>query len=159
MDCPTCGRPNADGKDFCDCGEYLRWDPTGVLAIPAQAAGVAAPASPPPHRRRTLRRAADPAPAEPVLLVLRAPGGAPGDGPPAVTINVATAGLLQGFVRNQTKRVDSYALRVNGLPEAWVEISPASVNLLPYGSSVTRTSRTSSSPSRRRAPELARRPP
>ena len=38
-------------------------------------------------------------------------------------------------MRNQTKRVDSYALRVNGLPEAWVEISPPSVDLLPYGAS------------------------
>ena len=52
-DCPTCGRTNADGKDFCDCGEYLRWDPTGVFAIPAQAAGVAAPATPAPRCRRT----------------------------------------------------------------------------------------------------------
>ena len=136
MDCPTCGRPNADGKDFCDCGEYLRWDPTGVFAIPAQAAGVAAPATPaaslPAHATSA---PPTPVPTEPVLLVLRAPGAAPGDGPPTVTLAVATSGLLQGFVRNQTKRVDSYALRVNGLPEAWVEISPPSVDLLPYGSS------------------------
>ena len=136
MDCPTCGRPNADGKDFCDCGEYLRWDPTGVFAIPAQAAGVTAPAAPTASPRPHATSAPPtPVPTEPVLLVLRAPGAAPGDGPPTVTLTVATAGLLQGVVRNQTKRVDSYALRVNGLPEAWVEISPPSVDLLPYGSS------------------------
>ena len=67
--------------------------------------------------------------------MLRAPGAAPGDGPPTIPLAVATSGLLQGFVRNQTKRVDSYALRVNGLPEAWVEISPPAVDLLPYGAS------------------------
>jgi len=112
-----------DGKDFCDCGEYLRWDPTGVFAIPA---GVTATA--PAHATSA---PPTPIPAEPVLLVLRAPGG----GAPTVPLAVATSGLLQGFVRNQTKRVDSYTLRVSGLPEAWVEISPASVHLLPLGAS------------------------
>ncbi len=132
MDCPTCGAPNADGKDFCDCGEYLRWDPTGVFAVPVQSAGVAAA---PPAPAHATSAPPTPIPTEPVLLVLRAPGGAPGDGPPAVALAVATSGLLQGFVRNQTKRVDSYALRVNGIPEAWVEISPPAVDLLPYGAS------------------------
>ncbi len=118
MDCPTCGRTNADGNDFCDCGEYLRWDPTGVFAIPA---GVTATA--PAHATSA---PPTPIPTEPVLLVLRDPTEA---------LAVATSGLLQGFVRNQTKRGDSYTLRVDGLPQAWVEISPASVDLLPLGSS------------------------
>ena len=136
MDCPTCGRPNADGKDFCDCGEYLRWDPTGVFAIPAQAAGVAAPATPAPSRRRTPRaRHRRPSRRSRCCSSCAPPARAPGDGPPTSALAVATSGLLQGFVRNQTKRVDSYALRVNGLPEAWVEISPPSVDLLPYGAS------------------------
>ena len=26
--CPSCGRENADSRDFCECGEYLRWEPT-----------------------------------------------------------------------------------------------------------------------------------
>jgi hypothetical protein len=136
-DCPTCGRTNADGKDFCDCGEYLRWDPTGVFAVPAQAAGVAAPATPaaPALPAHATSAPPTPIPAEPVLLVLRAPGTAPGDGPPTIPLAVGTSGLLQGFVRNQTKRVDSYSLRVNGLPEQWVEISPPAVDLLPYGAS------------------------
>ncbi len=136
MDCPTCGRPNAHGKDFCDCGEYLRWDPTDVFAIPAQTARVAAPATPaaaPPAPATSAPPT--PIPTDPVLLVLRAPGAAPGDGPPTVALAVATSGQLNGFVRNQTKKVDSYALRVNGLPEAWVEISPPSVDLLPFGAS------------------------
>ena len=116
MDCPTCGRPNADGKDFCDCGEYLRWDPTGVFAIPVaggrRRGARHARRSPPAHATSA---PPTPIPTEPVLLVLRAPGAPPGDGPPTIPLAVATSGLLQGFVRNQTKRVDSYALRVDGL--------------------------------------------
>src|SRR6478609_5390419 len=27
--CPSCGRPDTSGRDFCArCGEYLRWDAT-----------------------------------------------------------------------------------------------------------------------------------
>jgi beta-lactam-binding protein with PASTA domain len=26
--CPSCSRENADDVDFCQCGEYLRWEPT-----------------------------------------------------------------------------------------------------------------------------------
>src|SRR4051794_27557000 len=29
--CSSCGRENPDDRDFCGCGEYLRWDPTGVV--------------------------------------------------------------------------------------------------------------------------------
>ena len=37
--CQSCGRENADERDFCECGEYLRWEPTNF--VPA----VSAPAS------------------------------------------------------------------------------------------------------------------
>ena len=59
MDCPTCGRTNADGKDFCDCGEYLRWEPTGVFAIPRALPSrrpPRPPPTPPPRHRRQSRR-------------------------------------------------------------------------------------------------------
>src|SRR5262245_13232344 len=29
--CSSCGRENPDDRDFCECGEYLRWDPTGIV--------------------------------------------------------------------------------------------------------------------------------
>ena len=29
--CASCGRENPDDRDFCECGEYLRWEPTGVV--------------------------------------------------------------------------------------------------------------------------------
>src|SRR5829696_6286814 len=32
--CQSCGKENADDQDFCTCGEYLRWEPTGY-AMPA----------------------------------------------------------------------------------------------------------------------------
>jgi hypothetical protein len=134
MDCPTCGRPNAAGKDFCECGEYLRWDPTGVFAVPVQAAGATAtPAAPAPVHQTGAPPT--PVPTEPVVLTLRRPGAPPGEGPPQLQLAVSTPGMLQGVVRNQTGRVDSYELRIAGLPPSWVEITPPSVDLLPYGSS------------------------
>ena len=39
--CQSCGRENPDDRDFCECGEYLRWEPTNY--VPA----VSAPASEP----------------------------------------------------------------------------------------------------------------
>ena len=70
--CSSCGRENPDDRDFCECGEYLRWDPTGVVQAVTpevlQAAQEQAPApaerpssrplrsSPPPPSRPRLRR-------------------------------------------------------------------------------------------------------
>ena len=28
--CQSCGKQNPPDRDFCDCGEYLRWEPTGL---------------------------------------------------------------------------------------------------------------------------------
>lgn len=57
--CQSCGKENPDDRDFCSCGEYLRWEPTGfVQAItPEMAAEAAAQATPKPPP--------DPAPAPP----------------------------------------------------------------------------------------------
>jgi beta-lactam-binding protein with PASTA domain len=51
--CQSCGRENPPDQDFCQCGEYLRWDPTGVVdavtpELAAAAAAEAPPAEPPP---------------------------------------------------------------------------------------------------------------
>ena len=70
--CQSCGRENPDDRDFCECGEYLRWDPTGFVQAsrrrwprrrpaeappPAAAAAAdAAPAQPAQPRRRPRRR-------------------------------------------------------------------------------------------------------
>src|SRR5215218_6222758 len=69
--CQSCGKENPADRDFCDCGEYLRWDPTGFVdaVTPEMAAAAAAEAAPP----------ADPAP-PPAAAAPPPPGAAP---PPA----------------------------------------------------------------------------
>jgi beta-lactam-binding protein with PASTA domain len=46
--CQSCGLQNADDRDFCECGEYLRWDPTGIVqAITPEMARQAVEQAPP----------------------------------------------------------------------------------------------------------------
>jgi beta-lactam-binding protein with PASTA domain len=47
--CPNCGRENANDVDFCQCGAYLRWEPTNyqMPAVTPQTAEPEAPAPPP----------------------------------------------------------------------------------------------------------------
>src|SRR3954451_1720629 len=58
--CQSCGKENPSDQDFCSCGEYLRWEPTGFMqaVTPEMAASgsppeppeaPAAPAPPPPN--------------------------------------------------------------------------------------------------------------
>ena len=42
--CPSCGRENANERDFCECGEYLRWEKTQFVEAVKPAAASAAPA-------------------------------------------------------------------------------------------------------------------
>ncbi|HET8758340.1 MAG TPA: PASTA domain-containing protein [Solirubrobacteraceae bacterium] len=54
--CQACGRENPDDRDFCECGEYLRWEPTQHVqaiepptpAAPAPQPDPEPPAPPPP---------------------------------------------------------------------------------------------------------------
>ena len=48
--CQSCGKENPNDRDFCSCGEYLRWEPTGFVqaVTPEMAAEAAAQAAPPP---------------------------------------------------------------------------------------------------------------
>ena len=73
--CQSCGKENPPDRDFCSCGEYLRWEPTGfVQAITPEMAAEAAAQAAPPHaararaRRRRPRRRPPPSvtPAAPV---------------------------------------------------------------------------------------------
>ena len=60
--CSSCGRENPDDRDFCECGEYLRWDPTGVVqAVTPEVLQAAQEQAPPrrgTRRARPARRAA-----------------------------------------------------------------------------------------------------
>src|SRR3954467_10242373 len=91
--CQSCGTENPDDRDFCSCGEYLRWEPTGfVQAITPEmakqaAAKAQAPADPPPAAPRVT-----PAPPPPA----RPPNGhqtpqTPAPPPPASTAPVPAA--------------------------------------------------------------------
>jgi len=31
--CQSCGLQNPPDRDFCECGEYLRWEPTGYVQV------------------------------------------------------------------------------------------------------------------------------
>ena len=64
--CQSCGKENPDDQDFCSCGEYLRWEPTGY-AMPAITPDQVAAAGPASGARLRLRPCT-PAPA----LVARA---------------------------------------------------------------------------------------
>ena len=39
--CSSCGRENEDGRDFCQCGEYLRWEPTQFVQALGESRGSA----------------------------------------------------------------------------------------------------------------------
>ncbi len=101
--CQSCGKQNPPDRDFCDCGEYLRWEPTGFVdavtpemaaaaatrrrrpppdAAPAQPA--ASPRSPPPPPAAARRRRRGPQPPAPAA----AP---PNGGQPAMRTQVQGA--------------------------------------------------------------------
>jgi beta-lactam-binding protein with PASTA domain len=72
--CQSCGLQNPDDRDFCECGEYLRWDPTGFV-----------PAITPEMAQQALEQAAaDPAADAPAAPAPAAPA-APAAPPPSVT--------------------------------------------------------------------------
>jgi hypothetical protein len=153
--CPSCGRENPDDNDFCQCGEYLRWEPTSYRpVIPrSPAAGGEAPAPSPvtPHR-------SPPAPAQPAsppnvpgppspeklaqqpavlaTLIVRLPDGeADGSGPVTVSAEAGGRAAVLGLLRNESAIVDNYELSIRGLPDGWWSISPRVAYLVPYGTS------------------------
>src|SRR4051794_19805710 len=84
--CQSCGKENPDDQDFCSCGEYLRWEPTGFMSAvtpeaAAQAAAEASPSPPPPDPEQPPPAPPDAkvTPAEPV----RPEGGNGHNGNPA----------------------------------------------------------------------------
>jgi beta-lactam-binding protein with PASTA domain len=84
--CPSCGRENSLDRDFCECGEYLRWEPTSyVPSVQPAGAGSAAPAQQEHDPNATIAPSFG-APAA-------GPGApAPGPGAPAVGSGAPTPG-------------------------------------------------------------------
>lgn len=153
--CPSCGRENPDGHDFCQCGEYLRWEPTSYRPViqrspegggdptPANPAAPdeSPPVSPPPGPPSVAPSSPSPAPVaqEPLArakLVVRLPDGDSSGGEPVtVTSEPGGRATILGLLRNESAIVDNYELSIRGLPDRWWSISPPVAYLLPYGTS------------------------
>jgi beta-lactam-binding protein with PASTA domain len=164
--CPTCGRSNPDDADFCECGEYLRWEPTNVVRAVAPAGSGRAAVAPrqqtadvAPRQETadvvgspeiaavaavadpsaTLAPAAVPVPAAgSAALTLRLPDG---DGASreavAVEVEPGARATILGLIRNQSEVVDNFDLSIRGLPSEWWTVTPATAYLVPYGTSGT----------------------
>ncbi len=149
--CRSCGQIAEGDPDFCpNCGEYLRWDPTGFqkavepAAPPAPPApGAAPPAAPPPAPPAAGAppppappQAPAPAPVAPdaVLIALRRPDDE-GYASERISLGVAPGGavVLMALIRNQSGIVNNYDVSVDGLPEEWWSVAPATVYLVPFG--------------------------
>ncbi len=135
--CPACQRENPDDTDFCqNCGEYLRWDPTvATPAVRPPAAGPGpGPAQVPPGMRPIPGTRGDRSPADAVSITLRSlqTDADPREGVRAACAPGQTTSLVAS-VRNQSGIVDNYDLRVEGLPDTWWTITPATAYLVPYG--------------------------
>ncbi|HZE14829.1 MAG TPA: zinc ribbon domain-containing protein, partial [Mycobacterium sp.] len=170
--CPNCGRENPDNRDFCVCGEYLRWEPTQHIAavdpsvVPgvgqaqehAHAGGAPAPgpvdpeltlpgapavvaaqpgaaegiAGPPVVRPEV---AAGPPPGAATLLLRRADDEEQTTGPVSASVTPGERTVLVGLIRNESGIVDNYDIAVRGLPAGWWTVAPATVYLVPFGTS------------------------
>jgi beta-lactam-binding protein with PASTA domain len=159
--CGACGRENPDEADFCVCGEYLRWEPTGqVRAAPAPASGQVAvaerkeavePAGPPEAAEQidpSVTLAPDAVPEAPIgsegdgrgaaALTLRLPDGqGAATETVAVEVEPGSRATILGLIRNQSDVVDNFDLSVRGLPEGWWTVTPATAYLVPYGTGGT----------------------
>jgi hypothetical protein len=123
IDCPNCGHQNPDGTDFCvRCGEYLRWNPTRVTPRPGE----------PPPGADLHETVVNP---DAVHVTLRSTDAGLGDGSSSAQVTPGERTSITAVVRNQDTVVDTYALRIEGLPASWWSVTPPSIHLLPYGSS------------------------
>lgn len=148
--CPVCGRENPDERDFCECGEYLRWEPTQhVSALPPKPsaadgdgadtveieaqrqAGTPARARPRPaaHARGAI---------DPVTIELHGPDAeTPAGGVAVARARPGETGVLKAVVRNQSGIVDNYELRIDGVDPAWWSTEPSTLFLVPFGTAGT----------------------
>ena len=128
--CPSCGQADPGDRDFCGaCGAYLRWDEdpaqtdTAVLTPTDDAADAETKVLTP-----VAVVAAAPEPVviqhERVIIVLE---------PDTAGVDPGGSTTLTVSVRNQSGIVDSYDLRVQGMPGPWWTAAPPALDLVPFG--------------------------
>jgi hypothetical protein len=150
--CSSCGRENPDTNDFCECGEYLRWEQTTVSPIvsrsppvggapPAPSSGTRNPPPPPPSAppSEPSPHGADKLARQPsvlaTLVVRLSDGETDGSGPVTVSAEAGGRATVLALLRNASAIVDNYEVSIRGLPDGWWSISPRVAYLVPYGSS------------------------
>ena len=124
--CPTCGREQPAELHWCDCGEFLAWDPPtpGADAGTEPTNGEAKTAVMPHARVRGHAHAP--------AIELNVPGAdLMGEAP---LLRVAAGGTVELFaaVRNQSTIVERYVVTVVGLPREWWTVEPATADLMPF---------------------------
>ena len=134
-ECPKCGTV-AVNRDFCSCGEYLGWNHTRDAPVsetfretePAEPAAAPEPSG--------YRPPAPPPPRAATLLTLRDPARTDDPGT-AVSVAVVPGEdvIVLATVRNQGQIVDTFDVRVDGLPDGWWTVSSPTIFLNPWGAS------------------------
>lgn len=122
LECPKCGTV-AINRDFCACGEYLRWEATlASTEVREHDPPVYVAPEPPTPRVST-------------LLTLRDPARDADEAGAHVAVAVDPGAFVTvlATLRNQGEIVDTYDLRVEGLPAGWWAVSSPTVFLNPWG--------------------------
>lgn len=141
--CPQCPATNDDERDFChNCGAYLDWDPVAAtngertLVGVAGATGAAGADDTADHGEASvvITGSVRGGRHDQVTVELLRPDRKEADG--ALSLGVPAGGrvLFYARVRNQSDIVDSYVLRIEGLPDGWWTIDPPTAYLLPVDS-------------------------
>ena len=114
--CKLCETPHPNDVHFCSCGAFLDWEPVDEAPTIDPAAAPTSVVTAAEHV--SVRLFLPDQPIEPDFLTTSvAPGG--------TTLVIAR-------VRNQSDIVDSYSLRLEGLPEGWYTVDTPTVYLLAY---------------------------
>ena len=150
--CLECGHADPEDRDFCvACGAYLRWDEdpedtdTAVLTPLDDAAEAETRVLTP-----VAVTAAQPAPEPVVVQHERVTIALERE---SATVEPGGRAELAGLVRNQSGIVDSYTLRLEGMPADWWTAVPAALDLVPFGAGGSYEGRASVAIHPPRAPE------
>jgi len=120
--CPRCSTPHPDDVHWCECNQFLGFEPT-VETTNGNGHATAATA--------VLPRVAPPK--EGPVVELHVPGATdPAAGAPVLRVAAGGTTSLVASVRNQTRIVEGYDVVVEDLPRGWWSVAPGTTGLLPF---------------------------